>query len=303
MSSVDTVLLFPGRNRLSEAALDVVRDVGAFSEYYDIVCQSLGADLDAALLKTSGRDQHVCQSLATILVNALSWQRLRERANFSPRGTSGYSVGQWSAIHAAGVVDFAQVVKLTHLRAQLLKQCAQRTPGGMVAVLGVDLESLERLCQSLRRAGRPAYVANLNAPAHFTLAYAEAARESLFQELAALSPLRVVELALDGPWHCGLMVDARDKFLQALRAVRFHEPHLPIVENVDARPLPSALEDWPPLLADHLCSPVQWQGVISTWVSLGCQRFVEVGHGEQLSRFGFFIDRTVEHTTANKLIG
>lgn len=288
------MLVFPGRGQSAEA-VEKFRSLDRFPEYYEIVCDTLGADLDTCLRKDTNSQGHTLHCLLIILQNALTLNEFEQHSGTGWIGASGYSVGQWSALHAVGALTFSETVTLVHHRAQLLEQAAQQEPGDMVAVIGVRRGRLEQLCKDLRGAGLAAYIANENAPGHHTLACGQEAKERLLKELQGLNPLKLVELKVGGPWHCPLMQTARDQFQERLKSAHFQDPKVPVLDNLTARPLPSDPSLWATPLADHLNQRVRWQSVVEAWKERGARRFLELGPGQQLSQLGFFIDRSLDH--------
>jgi [acyl-carrier-protein] S-malonyltransferase len=202
-----------------------------------------------------------------------------ERIGIVPSACAGHSLGEYSALVAAGSLDFEDGLRLVAERSAAMQEAADYAPGTMVAVLGLDDESVEAAC---RRADGEAWVANFNAPGHVIVAgTSEAVREVgvIAKELGAK---RVLSIPVGGAFHTPLMAGARDRLRKALAATPFHALEPAVVANVDAR-LHDDPAEWPRLLSSQLCSPVRWRQTIDALLAEDMQTFVELGPGGVLT--------------------
>ncbi len=202
-----------------------------------------------------------------------------ERLGVEPGRCAGHSLGEYSALVAAGAIDLESGLHLVAERGAAMQHAAEESPGTMAAVLGLDEDGVEAAC--LRAEGE-AWVANYNAPgqvviAGSTEAVAEAGR--LAKEMGAK---KVLPIPVGGAFHTPLMAPARDRLRKALADVTFHAPEPVVLANVDALAHPLAA-DWPGLLSAQLCSPVRWRQTVERLLQDGTQTFVELGPGGVLS--------------------
>ena len=227
-------------------------------------------DLDDVLSKT----QYTQPALFT--VNALHYFEARQNG-CSPQYFIGHSLGEYNALHAAGVIDFASGLKLTMHRGRLMSKACK---GRMAAVMGVDENQVNKM---LRNSGLDqVYIANLNTPTQIVISGAEAQLEKALDLLEANLGAVCVQLQVSGAFHSPLMESARIEFEVQLASVVFHEPSVPVISNVTARPY--SRENIGSGLSQQITSPVNWIGTIRYLKSMGENDFSEIGPGGVLTR-------------------
>ncbi len=202
-----------------------------------------------------------------------------ERIGIVPSACAGHSLGEYSALVAAGSLDFEDGLRLVTERGTAMQQATVDSPGTMAAVLGLDDDGVEAAC---RRADGDAWVANFNGPGQVVIAgSAEAVAEAgrIAKELGAK---KVLPIPVGGAFHTPLMAAARDRLRKALANATFRVPEPAVVANVDARAHLDP-DEWPKLLSSQLCSPVRWRQTLDTMVADGMQTFVELGPGGVLT--------------------
>jgi [acyl-carrier-protein] S-malonyltransferase len=262
--------------------LDAVAGMPRFAERFAVVCDALGCDPRRDL---EGRiDSNRTSSLLTALVSRLMLDQIAA----PPRAVAGHSVGQWMAMHAAGMLSFESLVRILVERCRSMDACARRRPGGMIAVLGLREEVVRAACAECPGA----QIASYNCVGQYSVAAPEGEVGPLMNLLARHKPKRLVRLPVAGPWHSTLLADAEAEFASFLTGLRLEAPVIPVVDNTTGGLLP---DDPRVNLARHLSHPVRWEDGVRTLVRLGCRELVEVGFGDVLTRFGFFIDRSVIH--------
>ena len=194
-------------------------------------------------------------------------------------GHAGHSLGEYSALTAAGVVDFGDAVRLVTERGDAMQSAADEREGTMAAILGLDDEQVQIACH---RAGGEAWVANHNAPGQVVIAGVpdDVARASdIAKELGAK---RAMPLAVGGAFHTPLMAPARDRLQKAIDNTEFRDPIGSVMANVDATDHSKASE-WPDLLKAQLCSPVRWRQTLRALDGAGFTTFAELGPGSVLT--------------------
>ena len=210
-------------------------------------------------------------------------EAMRERvAELSPPAfVAGHSLGEYTALVAAGALAFEDAVRLVRLRGVAMQHAVPVDMGGMAAVIGVESEALDGLCAEASKNDLVA-PANYNAPGQIVVAGHRAAIDRLTQSVAAAGG-RVLALQVSAPFHCKLMAPATEVVRTALESVTMRAPQFPLVPNFDAHPTSDPVEIRK-LLAAQIEAPVRWQETVQELVSRGVDRFVEIGPGGVLSR-------------------
>ncbi len=217
---------------------------------------------------------------------------LRSRKpTWHPRFVAGHSLGEYSALYAAGVFSFEDALRLVRERGRLMKLAGERQPGGMAAVLGLDMETVEDICaRAEAEVGLPVRVANDNCPGQVVISGAVPALEramSLAQEAKAR---KVVRLAVSIAAHSPLMAVVSDEFAAQVRATPMQPPRLPVVMNASARPAETVAEIRDLLIA-QLTSPVRWTESVRYMLEQEVDTFYELGPKDVLIGLVKRIDR------------
>lgn len=290
-------LLFPGQGSQNLRAIDRLKDEPEFARRYDIVCRLLERDVlhearaDPAVLR-----QNSASSLLTVLASSLVIDAFRrETGSVSCVGVAGYSVGQWSALYAAGMVAAEQLLAIVHARASIMDKSISQKKTGMLAVIGVKENDLREICGRARDQGTTLELTNINAPANYSLSGTENGLTFAETELLRLKPKVLVRLPVSGGWHSTLLVTAVAPFRDYLDKATFDPPVTPVVENTTGWWLPSERTEFVECLSQHLAKPVLWRQSIDTLLAAGTKTFVELGLGDMLTKFGAFITRKARH--------
>jgi [acyl-carrier-protein] S-malonyltransferase len=209
-----------------------------------------------------------------------------------PRFVAGHSQGVYSALVAAGVIDFSTAVQLVRERGRLMKESGDRTPGGMAAVIGLDATVLEDLC---RRAMEKGIVcpANYNTPTQTVISGELAALSEAIELAVANGAHRVIRLAVSIAAHSPIMQRASEQFAEAMGKFRLQDAYVPVVSDISARVMVSA-DEIRAELARQLYSSVRWTETVREMISGGVTTFVEVGPGDVLSTLIKRIDRKAQ---------
>lgn len=221
------------------------------------------------------------------------------REQFSAMG--GLSLGEYTALHLAGAVTFADGLRLVARRGQLMQQAAERTAGGMVSLLGADEEKALALCERVAESGR-AQPANFNCPGQIVISGDRAACERI-AELAGEFGLRGVTLPVAGAFHSEHMRPAAEGLRPALGDTAFDKPAVPVIANVNAE-YHGGAASIRELLYQQVISPVRWQACVERLIADGCAAFWEVGPNRHLTGMMRKINRkmkTVSVGTAGDL--
>lgn len=196
----------------------------------------------------------------------------------APDMVAGHSLGEFSALVAAGALSFEDGLRLVSLRAQAMQECCEMQPGSMAAIIGLPDATIEEIC-----AGIPGVVpANYNSPGQVVISGEDAAIDAACEALKAAGAKRALKLAVSGAFHSPLMEPAREKLARAIEATPFQAPLCPVYQNVTAAPTmdPAVIKE---NCLKQLTSPVKWTQTILNMAADGATEFVELGPGTVLT--------------------
>ena len=227
---------------------------------------------------------------AIFVVSMALWEVLKRRKGLGEiLFVAGHSLGEYTALTAAGAISFEEGLLLVRARAQLMKEAGEKNRGGMAAVIGIEPERLEEICQKVSfQTGLCLRIANRNSPEQYVLAGHKEALEEAFQFLKTLGA-KVIPLKVSGAFHTELMSPAQDGLREALAKVKFKPIAFPLVANTTARPIkePAEIEEE---LATQLTKPVLWKESVEFMAESGVETFIEIGPKKVLTGL---IKRTV----------
>lgn len=197
--------------------------------------------------------------------------------NEIPSFVAGHSLGEYTSLVAAGTLDFADTLRLVRERGRLMQEASERTPGTMIAVLGLDIAAVEEVCQD---AG--VEMANINCPGQIILSGTVEALKRAAELAKAKGTSKVIPLEVSGAFHSRLMQPAQDEMAQFIHSLHFRQPAVPVVANTTAEPLTTTKEIKAELIS-QLCSCVRWLQSVEYLLKSGVVTFVEIGPGRVLS--------------------
>lgn len=298
MTTGKLALLFPGQGAHEPRMLDGLVANKRFDEYYATIVDALGyAPVEAIERDPAMINNHLLSTLMTMLASSLSYFRFLEVSEEQPSFFAGYSIGEFTALHLAGCYDFPHLVSMIKERSSIINECMQPTPGGMIGVVGLPLGQLEPVVAQLQKEAYPIYFSNMNCAGQYSLAGSKEAIKVALERIAPLKPQSLRELPVAGPWHSPLLEKAQTRIADQLRRANWKKPNIPVIDNVTGAFLPDDLEAIKEQMIQQVTSPVLWDAGVKTLISHGCQRLIEVGYGNVLTKFGFFIDRSVTFST------
>jgi [acyl-carrier-protein] S-malonyltransferase len=248
---------------------------------YEEASAALGYDV--ADLSFNGPQEELNRTFRTqpcILTASIAANSVLASKGVEPYVVAGHSLGEYSALVAAGVLPLSEAVKLTEKRGMFMQEAVPEGKGLMAAIIGLDRNKVDDICVSVD-AG---YVssANYNCPGQVVIAGDKAAVEEAMKLAKSAGAKRALPLAVSAPSHCTLMVGASDRLGELLNTIEFNAPSVPIVNNADAMFLTNAERIKYSLIA-QLNSPLLWEDSIRNIVEKGIDTFVEVGPGKVLS--------------------
>jgi len=194
---------------------------------------------------------------------------------------AGHSMGELSALVAAGALDYPNALHLVRRRGELMKRAGEVSPGGMAAILGLDIPTLDEICKQASTPEETVQVANDNCPGQVVISGASPALGRALELAQAAKARRAIPLAVSIAAHSPLMTHAQDDFNQAVEAAPFQEPQIPMIGNVTAAPL-TGIDRIKADLQAQLTSRVRWTESIQTMIDQGVNTFIELGSGSVL---------------------
>lgn len=276
------VFLFPGQGsqRVGMGA-DLARAYRSAKKIYDEADQILGFSISHLCFE--GPAEQLSRTRYTqpaVLTTSIAVLEVIKEKGIAYDAVAGHSLGEYSALVAAGVLSFGDALKIVQKRAELMDDAVPAGQGGMVAVLGLDRKKIEEICEI---AGAKGVVepANYNAPRQIVIS---GTREGLDEAtgLARQAGAKVIPLAVSGPFHSSLMKSVGESLKQYIKSFDFKRPEIPVVMNVTGDYVydPDQIRNY---LVEQVSSPVRWEQTINRLFSEGFTHFIEVGPGQVLS--------------------
>ncbi|HVB34184.1 MAG TPA: ACP S-malonyltransferase [Patescibacteria group bacterium] len=285
--------VFPGQaSQYSGMGLDLYQKFPAAKAVFDEADAALGFPISKTCFEGSEEELRLTVNTqpAILTVSVAAYRVLAGKAP-KPDYVAGHSLGEFSALVAAGALSFADAVRLVRDRGRYMQEAVPAGEGAMAAILGLAPALVTEIC---RRAadGEIVAPANLNAPAQTVISGTAAAVRRAVELASQSGAKRAVMLPVSAPFHSEMMKPAEDRLAVDLQHTTFHDPEFPLVTNVDAEPLTSG-EEARAALIRQVRQPVRWEESVRELISLGVSLFVEVGPGRLLSGLIRQIDRSV----------
>jgi len=272
--------LFPGQGEQYEGMLHALSDHPAARSTMQEANAVLGKD--SYLLDSKTALQSTVSAQLCIFIAGVAFARVMESEGAMPDAVAGLSVGAFAAAVTAGVVDFAALLPVIHLRAEMMES-AFPVGYGLSVILGLTLSEISGLVRECHSANDPVYLANLNGPRQFVIAGSVRGQNQVLQKAKALGAGKAEPLPVTTPSHCPLLKGVSHKLLNAISDIQFRQPRIPYVSNRNARLLRSAqaiLED----VATNVEYPVYWYDSMTILYEQGVRLFVEAPPGQSLSK-------------------
>jgi [acyl-carrier-protein] S-malonyltransferase len=231
-----------------------------------------------------------------ILVTSIAVFRALREKGLQIDVVAGHSLGEWSALVAAGALELRDAVKLTHLRGTYMQEAVPVGQGAMAALMGLDLAATKKVCAEASAPGEPVEPANLNGGGQIVISGHAAAIDRAIPLAKTAGAKRAVKLAVSAPFHCSLMKPAADKLGAALANISILTPSVPVVANVTAEPTqdPAQIKQ---LLVQQVTAPVRWEESVQNIAKSGVTRAYELGSGAVLKGLVKRIAETIDITT------
>jgi len=297
--AVKTAVIFPGQgSQFVGMGRDLFEAFTPVREMFGRASEKLGFDL--AKVCFEGPEDELAQTRVTqpaIFVHSVAVFRLLAERGLEPVIAAGHSLGEYSALTAAGFVDFEEAIELVGLRGRLMQEAGDKAPGAMAAVIGLDNAVLDGLC---RDSGEVVVPANLNAPGQVVVSGSVKGVDAVLEAAQKAGARMAKKLKVSGAFHSPLMDYACAPMRERLAAADIHAGKIPLVPNVTAmvEKNPETLRE---LLVRQIVSPVLWTASISTISGMGIKKFIEVGPGNVLAGLCRRIERELEVTSVGTL--
>jgi len=286
------VFLFPGQGSQSKGMLDAFDGIDVVRQTLQEASDALGYDMGALIRDDAddklGRTEFTQPALLTASIALLRlW---RELGGAEAGQVAGHSLGEYSALVAAGAIDFADAVQLVAFRGRAMTEAVPAGVGRMAAILGLADEVVEALCGSVSDEHEKVWAANYNCPGQLVVAGHAAAVERMMVAAKEAGARRALPLAVSAPSHTPLMQAAADAMATRLQEIEIHAPICPVWGNASASPEQDVAKIRAALVA-QLVAPVRWTETVRKLAASGITQGVEMGPGKVLSGLVKRIDR------------
>jgi [acyl-carrier-protein] S-malonyltransferase len=277
--------LFPGQGSQAVGMLDAWGDHPAVTQTLDEANDALGQDL-AALIHSGPKEQlDLTTNTQPVMLTAgvACYRAWMAESGLKPAAVAGHSLGEYSALVAAGALTLAQALPLVRLRARAMQEAVPVGQGAMAAILGLEPEVVRQTCIEVAAAsGAVVEAANFNDPRQTVIAGSQAGVEQACMALKAKGAKRALLLPVSAPFHCSLMKPAAERLKAALAEVIIATPQMPLVNNIDAE-VRSSADEIRDALYRQAFGPVRWVEVVQAIRAQGITHLIECGPGKVLA--------------------
>lgn len=271
--------IFPGQgSQFPGMGKDLFDQYEIAKKLFNQANEILGFDLSKIIFEGAKEDlQQTSVTQPAIYVHSVVLSKVMGDS-FNPDAVAGHSLGEFSALTAAGAIDFESGLKLVSKRAEAMQKACDHEPGTMAAVLGMEDDLVEKICADTEGI---VVAANYNCPGQLVISGAVPAIEMACESLKNAGARRALILPVGGAFHSPLMEPARIELANAIDATSFKTPRCPVYQNVVAKAVNDPLEIQKNLI-DQLTAPVKWTQSINEMLKAGATSFIEVGPGKVL---------------------
>ena len=295
--AVNCAYVFPGQGSQSVGmGLELFESSKAARETFEEADESLGFPLSRLIFQGPALDlQNTANSQPAIMTVSIAawrtWQEIQGPNGVPAKAVAGHSLGEYSSLVAAEVIDFSDAVRLVRKRGELMNQAAVNRPGAMAAILGLDELAFAQICDETG-----VELANINTNDQIVISGDKIAIARAMDLASARGAKKTIPLPVSGAFHSSLMFEAEKGLADAVNSLDFNEPKMPVVGNCESKPLVTS-DEIRSELVQGLCRCVQWKDSVRQIVDGGVTQFVEFGSGGVLAGLIKRIDRSVKVTT------
>lgn len=296
-----TAFVFPGQGAQAVGmGRDIYESEPRARGVFEAADRALGFELSRIIFE--GPEEQLKQTYHTqpaLLTTSIAyWQAFRDRCDLKPDFLAGHSLGEYTALVAAGAIGFEDAVRTVRARGEFMEQAVPGGRGAMAAVLGAERAALAELCASISASGQAVELANLNCPGQIVVSGSKEGVQAVVERGKEAGAKRVVPLEVSGPFHSSLMKPASERLAGVLAELDVRPAEAPVVANVTARPAQGP-DDIRRLLVDQVHSSVLWEDTVVWLIEQGVDTFVEFGSGTVLAGLIKKIDRSVKTHSIN----
>lgn len=295
--------VFPGQGAQAVGmGKDIYEAETAARSIFDSADKALGLSLTKMIFEGPESELKLTYNTQpALLATSMAYLELfRSCHGLQPDYTAGHSLGEYSALVAAGVLSFEDAVRTVRSRGEFMDAAVPAGQGAMAAVLGAEREALQTLCAEVSSSGAVVELANLNCPGQIVISGSKEGVQAIVERGKEAGAKRVIPLEVSGPFHSSLMKPASERLSSVLSGLVMNQASIPVVANVTAKPVgePDEIRQ---LLVDQVHSSVLWEDSVSWLIDRGVDTFVEIGSGSVLAGLIKKIDRSVKVYSVNSL--
>lgn len=297
-----TTYIFPGQGSQAVGmGKDLFDNFAAAREVFEAADDALGFSLSEMCFSGDEADlQLTANTQPAILTTSIAAYRAALSEGLAlPDFVAGHSLGEYSALVAADVLDFADAVRTVRKRGTYMQEAVPVGVGAMAAILGLDVETVEAGCREAAE-GQVCSPANINSPSQIVIAGNAEAIDRACEILKEKGAKRAIKLNVSAPFHCALMMPAQERLATCLAELEYSEFAFPIVHNVDSS-INSDSSKVRENLTQQVSSPVRWLQSVETMTANGVGKFIEIGPGKVLSGLVRQISRDVTYANIENL--
>lgn len=299
-------MVFPGQGSQAVGMLaDLATAYPIVEETFKQASDVLGYDLWDLVQNGSAEDLGQTQrTQPALLASSVAIYRVWQQKypELKPSVMAGHSLGEYSALVCAGVLNFQDAIKLVELRGNAMQQAVPAGTGAMYAIIGLDNEAIINACeQAQAEVGEIVSAVNFNSPGQVVIAGTKAAAEKAGELCKAAGAKRALPLAVSVPSHCALMKPAADKLAEALQNITLNVPVVPVINNVDVS-VETDAEAICNALVHQLYSPVRWTETVEKMANEGVTTLYEIGPGKVLTGLTSRIVKELKAQAVNDLV-
>ena len=289
---MSTAFIFPGQGSQSIGMMNALAESGTLiQDTFSEASSVLGYDLwelvnDGPVEKLNSTEY---TQPAMLTAGVATWRAWLEAGGTAPALMAGHSLGEYTALVCAGVLNFSDAVSLVSDRAHFMQQAVPEGEGAMAAILGLDDDEVTTLCQQ-NAAGEVLQAVNYNAPGQVVVAGSAAAVGRLVENAKAAGAKRALLLPVSVPSHCALMQPASDRMAERLKQVSISQAQIPVIHNVNVQTA-SDDDELRQLLARQISEPLRWVESINSMNEKGVSQLIECGPGKVLCGLSKRINR------------
>ena len=288
--------IFPGQgSQFTGMCQDLYMKYDELKPLFKTSEKILGFDISKIMFE--GSKEELTQTKVTqpaIFIHSMAIIKILGES-FKPNLVAGHSLGEFSALVASGALNFEDGLKLVSIRAKAMQKSCEKTNGTMAAILGLENNIIEEICQKTKGI---VVAANYNCPGQVVISGEVDAIKNACEKLSNAGARRALVLPVGGAFHSELMIDAKKELSSAINQTVFNQPSCPIYQNVNGRPELSVKKIKENLIA-QLTSPVKWTQSVNKMIQDGCNNFIEIGPGKVLQGLVKKINRESEVSSPN----